>query len=111
MRNLRLHCATSKSSLRNMEYVARGGAFERPRIYRTDIHTQCIHFLHQFSVCTIHSLRQLYTVLTIALYTHCHMCVCVNWCKRATVTFHCAESTPSTVPALLPQPSDAGIYT
>ena len=31
---IRLHCATSKSSLWNMEYVARGGAFERPRIYR-----------------------------------------------------------------------------
>ena len=32
---IRLHCATSKCSLWNMEYVARGGAFERPRIYRT----------------------------------------------------------------------------
>ena len=35
---IRLHCATSKSSLWNMEYVARGGAFERPHIYRTRIH-------------------------------------------------------------------------
>ena len=32
---IRLHCATSKSSLWNMEYVARGGASERPHIYRT----------------------------------------------------------------------------
>ena len=32
---VRLHCATSKSSLWNMEYVARGGAFERLHIYRT----------------------------------------------------------------------------
>ena len=32
---IRLHCATSKSSLWYMEYVPRGGAFERPRIYRT----------------------------------------------------------------------------
>ena len=30
---IRLHCVTSKSSLWNMEYIARGG--ERPRIYRT----------------------------------------------------------------------------
>ena len=35
---IRLHCATSKSSLWNMEYVARGGAFECPRIYRTSVH-------------------------------------------------------------------------
>ena len=33
---IRLHCATSKSSLWNMRYVAHGGAFERPRIYRTN---------------------------------------------------------------------------
>ena len=32
---IRLHCATSKSSLWKMGYVARGGAFERPRIYHT----------------------------------------------------------------------------
>ena len=32
---VRLHCATSKSSLWNIEYVARGGAFECPCIYRT----------------------------------------------------------------------------
>ena len=32
---IRLHCATFKCSLWNMEYVARGGAFECPRIYRT----------------------------------------------------------------------------
>ena len=35
---IRLHSATSKSSLWNMGYVARGGAFECPRIYRTSIH-------------------------------------------------------------------------
>ena len=32
---IRLHGGTSKSSPCNMDYVARGGAFERPRIYRT----------------------------------------------------------------------------
>ena len=32
---IRLHCATSKSSLWYMGYVPRGGAVERPRIYRT----------------------------------------------------------------------------
>ena len=32
-----LHCATSKSSLWNMGYVARGGAFECPRIYHTSM--------------------------------------------------------------------------
>ena len=37
---IRLHCATSKFSLWNMEYVANGGAFERPCIYRTSI---CVH--------------------------------------------------------------------
>ena len=35
---LRLHCALSKSSLWNMEYVARGGAFECPHIYITYIY-------------------------------------------------------------------------
>ena len=35
---IRLHCATSKSSVWNMGYVAHGGAFEHPRIYRTNIH-------------------------------------------------------------------------
>ena len=35
---IRLHCATSKSSLWNMEYVARGGAFEHPHIYCTNVH-------------------------------------------------------------------------
>ena len=34
---IKLHCATSKSSLWNMGYVARGGVFERPRIYHTNI--------------------------------------------------------------------------
>ena len=37
---LGLHCAALKSSLWNMEYVARGGAFERPLIYRTSAHVQ-----------------------------------------------------------------------
>ena len=32
---IRLHCATSKSSLWNMGYVARGGAFKCPRSYST----------------------------------------------------------------------------
>ena len=35
---IRLHCATSKSSLWNMEYVARGSTFEHPCIYCTSIH-------------------------------------------------------------------------
>ena len=34
---IRLHCATSKSSLWNMGYVAHGGAFKSPRIYRTNV--------------------------------------------------------------------------
>ena len=37
----RFHCATSKSSLWNMEYVDHGGAFERPHIYRTNMYVQC----------------------------------------------------------------------
>ena len=40
---IRLHCATSKSSLWNMEYVAHGSALECPRIYCTKLVTTCIH--------------------------------------------------------------------
>ena len=36
----RLHCATSKSSLWYMGCAPRGGAFERPRIYRTSLIVQ-----------------------------------------------------------------------
>ena len=39
---IRLHCATSKSSLWYMGYVPCGGAFERPRIYRTST-LKCSH--------------------------------------------------------------------
>ena len=46
---IRLHCATSKSSLWNMGYVARVSAFEHPRIYRTNVHVytcMCIYIVH-----------------------------------------------------------------
>ena len=46
---IRLHCATSKFSLWNMEYVARGGAFERPRIYRTSTYVHVAHLEHSVS--------------------------------------------------------------
>ena len=57
---IRLHCATSKSSLWNMEYIARGGAFEHPRIYCTNMY---VHSLHK-------------------------TCACVGWCSthRATLS-------------------------
>ena len=48
VRIIRLHCATSKPSLWNMGYVARGGAFERPHIYRTNIHV----YHSEFNACT-----------------------------------------------------------
>ena len=41
---IRLHCATSKSSLWYMGYVPRGRAFERPRIYRTSTYVDVIVF-------------------------------------------------------------------
>ena len=40
---IRLHSATSKSSLWNMRYVARGSAFERPHIYRTNLSNMHVH--------------------------------------------------------------------
>ena len=40
---IRLHCATSKSSLWNMEYVARGSAFEHPHIYCTNLFIMYIY--------------------------------------------------------------------
>ena len=53
---IRLHCATSKSSLWNMEYVARGGAFECSRIYRISrfiehviVHSQLHVHVHKHS--------------------------------------------------------------
>ena len=37
---IRLHRATPKSSLWNMEYVAHGGVFECPCIYRTSMYVR-----------------------------------------------------------------------
>ena len=53
--NIGFHCATSKSSLWNMEYAARGGALERPRIYRTSTYVMnaCI-YLMSISVISVH---------------------------------------------------------
>ena len=53
---IRLHCATSKSSLWNMEYVARGGAFERPHIYRTIIYVHEHVVFTVYGICTARGL-------------------------------------------------------
>ena len=55
---IRLHCATSKSSLWNMEYVAHGSAFEHPHIYRT---STCIYTC-TLDTCDVHVM---YTVLDL----------------------------------------------
>ena len=46
---IRLHCATSKSSLWYRGYVPRGGAFERPRIYRISMYIP--HLISYTSFC------------------------------------------------------------
>ena len=53
-----LHCATSKSSLWNMGYVARGGVFECPRIYRTNVYVStCIYMYLEVSNMYMYSVH------------------------------------------------------
>ena len=62
---IRLHCATSKSSLWNMEYVARGGAFERPRIYHTSTYVHVAHLEHSVSWVQIPPRAATFSCLTL----------------------------------------------
>ena len=59
---IRLHCATSKSSLWNMEYVAHGSAFERPCIYRTSIH------IHVYKHMYMYMYMYIYTVSSFQIH-------------------------------------------
>ena len=74
-------CATSKSSLWNMEYVARGGAFECPRIYRTHVGiyplAQCASTpTCQYIVQSNAAMRIIYIQFSDLIVVRWHGCKC-----------------------------------
>ena len=74
---VRNYKTTSKSSLWNMEYVARGGALECPRIYRTSTFVYIRVHVHIYN----HSIGYLLTPVQAPLRVKCThwMCdVCVS---------------------------------
>ena len=70
-----------KSSLWNMEYVARGGAFERPRIYRTSIYNTH-HTMYVYTCIYLHHYVP-GVVGASTCHESCHNSVC---CKHLTIT-------------------------
>ena len=77
---IRLHCATSKSSLWYMGYVPLGGAFERSRICRTSMYV-CMYVLAPKLIWRLVSLYKSAVVFTVhgqLLHTYIHTYILVR---------------------------------
>ena len=99
---IRLRCATSKSSLWDMGYVSRGGAFKCPCIYHTSKYTYCTHVYTLKLVC-IRTSCTVYNYAVVVLTCTCQctctymspqMCIYMYMCMYLYMSFTCREGSP-----------------
>ena len=91
---VRLHCATSKSLLWNMEYVARGSGFKRPHIYRTSTHLCLIcTYVYMTSLkqtVRCHDLSTIYLrFIILHVYSHDLLCFTFRRSKHPVKVHKC----------------------